>query len=115
MGNTSRYFSENPVVEDLNFQAEVLGEEKEIVEAFKAYKKDYAEANEVQFWDSFEVSQPVFKQKKKKIKTEIKLDTKIKIILDNNSLEEAAENLEKGFDEKKKMNYYKVYFTQELD
>ncbi len=115
LGNTLRYFNENPMLEDLSFKEEVLGENKELLEAFNEYKEDYAEANEVQFWDSFEVAQPVYKSKRKKIKTDIKLDTKIKIILDNNSLEEATENIEKGFDDIKKMNYYKVYFNQEME
>ncbi|APD06410.1 hypothetical protein UJ101_00878 [Flavobacteriaceae bacterium UJ101] len=115
LGNTLRYFNDNPMLEDLSFKEEVLGENKELLEAFNEYKEDYSEANEVQFWDSFEVAQPVYKSKRKKIKTEIKLDTKIKIILDNNSLEEAAENIEKGFDDTKKMNYYKVYFDQEME
>ncbi len=115
LGDTLRYFNENPMLEDLSFKEEVLGENKELLNAFNEYKEDYSEANEVQFWDSFEIAQPVYKNKRKKIKTDIKLDTKIKIILDNNSLEEATENIEKGFDDIKKMNYYKVYFNQEME
>lgn len=115
LGNTLRYFNENPMLEDQGFKEEVIGDNQELLTAFNEYKEDYAEANEVQFWDAFEVAQPVYKAKRKKIKTDIKLDTKIKIILDNNSLEEAAEHIEKGFDDNKKMNYYKVYFNQEME
>ena len=53
------------------------------------------------------------KRKKNKIKTEIKLDTHIQIKLDLDAPDTAAEYLEMGYDEEKKMKYYKVYFNEE--
>jgi len=50
---------------------------------------------------------------KEEIKSEIKLDTGAKINLDLLNSECAADNLERGFDEEKKMFYYKVYFNSE--
>ena len=53
------------------------------------------------------------KRQKQKIKTEIKLDTNIQIKLDIDAPDAASEYLEKGYDEERKMNFYKVYFNEE--
>jgi hypothetical protein len=55
----------------------------------------------------------VLKKEKSKLKTEIKLDTNISIKLDVDAPEAASEYLERGYDEEKKMKYYKVYFNEE--
>lgn len=53
------------------------------------------------------------KKQKKRIKTDIKLDTNIQIKLDIDAPDAAEEYLEKGYDEERKMQYYKVYFNEE--
>jgi len=63
--------------------------------------------------EAFEVSVPTLMKESKKIKSEIKLDTKINIKLDLTNPDAAEEYLERGFDEEKKMYYYKVYFNSE--
>ena len=55
----------------------------------------------------------LLKKKKNKLKTEIKLDTNISIKLDVDAPEAASEYLERGYDEGKKMKFYKVYFNEE--
>lgn len=49
----------------------------------------------------------------KKIKSELKLDTGAKINLDIQVPGCSTENLERGYDEEKKMFFYKVYFNSE--
>ncbi|WP_313377084.1 nucleoid-associated protein [Chishuiella sp.] len=85
----------------------------ELIDEFKDYKKDYSENNRVEFVESFEVSVPTLMKESKKIKSEIKLDTKINIKLDLTNPDAAEEYLERGFDEEKKMYYYKVFFNTE--
>ena len=55
----------------------------------------------------------VVKKQKQQIKTDIKLDTHIQIKLDIDAPDASSEYLEKGYDEEKKMRYYKVYFNEE--
>ena len=62
----------------------------------------------------FEVDSGVLISQAKKIKSEIKLDTGAKINLDLLNSECAADNLERGYDEEKKMFYYKVFFNSEV-
>ena len=103
----SNEFVTNEIIED-----QVL-KPFELIDEFKEYKKDYSENNRVEFVESFEVSVPTLMKESKKIKSEIKLDTKINIKLDLTNPDAAEEYLERGFDEDKKMFYYKVYFNTE--
>lgn len=114
LGKTLQYFRENISLDDQEFKEEVIGDDPKMLEAFNWHQKEYAEIYDMHFWKKFEIAQPVFKSQLKTFKTEIKLDTKIKISLDNNALEEAIDHIEKGYDDSKKMNYYKVYFNDEI-
>ena len=83
------------------------------IELFEDYKKQYESLNDVLIRNQFEVSDIVLKKEKAKIKTEIKLDTHIQIKLDIDAPDAASEYIERGFDEEKKMKYYKVFFNEE--
>ena len=54
------------------------------------------------------------KKEKKKIKSQINLDTNIQIKLDISDGDSLKENIEKGFDEERKMHFYKVFFNEEM-
>ena len=59
------------------------------------------------------MAESVVNKEKKKIKTEIKLDTNIQIKLDIDAPDASAEYLERGYDDEKKMHFYKVFFNVE--
>jgi len=63
--------------------------------------------------NDFAISDVVVKKQKTKMKTEIKLDTNIQIKLDIDAPETYTENIEQGYDEDKKMKFYKVYYNEE--
>ena len=63
--------------------------------------------------NQFDVAESVVNKEKKKIKTDIKLDTNIQIKLDIDAPEASSEYLERGYDEDKKMHFYKVFFNVE--
>jgi hypothetical protein len=63
--------------------------------------------------NQFDVAEAVVNKENKKIKTDIKLDTHIQIKLDIDAPDASAEYLERGYDEEKKMHYYKVFFNVE--
>ncbi len=112
LSNSIHLFNTNDVVDNQLIEEKVMNQ-FELVDEFKAYKKNYSDDNKIDFVESFEVSVPTLVKESKKIKSEIKLDTKISIKLDVTDPDAAEEYLERGFDEDKKMYYYKVYFNQE--
>lgn len=87
-----------------------------IDETLGEYKDDfnqYLNKADLKLDKEFEVDSGVLIAQAKKIKSEIKLDTGAKINLDLLNSECAADNLERGYDDAKKMFYYKVYFNSE--
>ena len=109
INDSVEYFASHETFNENDFIQEVLPSEK-IATEFKNYQADYG-LDQV---NSFAISPTAFKTAAKKIKTEIKLDTKISIKLDLNNPDASHQYLEKGFDEEKQMHFYKVYFNEEL-
>ncbi len=112
LANTVDFFKENEIVNIETFKEEVFDEEDQI-QLFEDYKKTYEAENKVLIRNQFDVSERVLKKQKQKIKTEIKLDTNIQIKLDVDAPDASAEYLERGYDEDKKMHFYKVFFNDE--
>jgi len=107
------FFKTNELVNIDDFKENIFEENEEQKFKFDEYKKQFETLNDVLVRNQFTVSEAVFKKQKQKIKTEIKLDTNILIKLDIDAPEASSEYLEKGYDEDKKMMFYKVYFNEE--
>ena len=112
LANTVDFFKENESVDYHAFKEELFEEDKQ-KDMFEDYKKHFETLNDVLIRNNFEVSDVVLKKEKKKMKSIIKLDTNIEIKLDVDAPDAASEYLERGYDEDKKMKYYKVYFNEE--
>ncbi len=112
LAKTVDFFKDNEVVNIERFKEEVFEEDKHI-DLFEAYKKEFEGEQDILIRNQFDVSEPVLNKDKKKIKTDIKLDTHIQIKLDIDAPDAASEHLERGYDEEKKMFYYKVFFNAE--
>jgi len=112
LAKTVDFFKENETVNIHDFKATIFEDERQ-EELFDSYKKDFETLNDVLVRNQFAVSEIVLKKQKAKIKTEIKLDTNIQIKIDVDAPDAALEYLEKGYDQEKKMQYYKVYFNEE--
>lgn len=112
LAKTVDFFKENEIVNIENFKEEVFEEEDQIRQ-FEDYKKAYEAENSILIRNQFGVSEIALKKQKQKIKTEIKLDTNIHIKLDVDAPDASSEYLERGYDEAKKMHYYKVFFNSE--
>jgi len=113
LAKTVDYLKENDTVNIHDFKEEVFEEEKQR-EEFDAYKKVFESDKDVLVRNQFHVSEVVVKKQKQKMKTEIKLDTNIHIKLDIEAPDASSEYLELGYDEEKKMKYYKVFFNEEV-
>ncbi len=112
LASTVDYFKENESIDYHGFKDEIFEEEKH-KDMFEDYKKHFETLNDVLIRNNFEVSDVVLKKEKQKMKSIIKLDTNIEIKLDVDAPDAASEYLERGYDEEKKMKYYKVYFNEE--
>jgi len=105
---------ENDTVNIHDFKEEVF-EDEDQKNLFDDYKKLFESDKEMLIRNQFHVSEAVLKKQKQKLKTEIKLDTHIQIKLDVEAPDASSEYLELGYDEEKKMKYYKVYFNEETN
>lgn len=112
LANTVDYFKEHESVDYHNFKDDVFAEDKH-KDLFEDYKQHFEKLNDVLIRNNFEVSDVVLKKEKSKFKTEIKLDTNIQIKIDVDAPDASAEYLEQGYDENKKMKFYKVYYNTE--
>ncbi|MCF6296687.1 MAG: nucleoid-associated protein [Flavobacteriaceae bacterium] len=112
LAKTIDFFKENDTVNIHDFKEGVFDKEEQ-KELFDDYKKVFESEKDVLVRNQFHVSEIVLKKQKQKIKTEIKLDTNIQIKLDVDAPDASSEYLELGYDEEKKMKFYKVYFNEE--
>ncbi|WP_233898119.1 nucleoid-associated protein [Tenacibaculum piscium] len=112
LASTVDYFKENESVDYQGFKEEVFEDEKH-QGMFEDYKKHFEKLNDVLIRNNFEVSDVVLKKEKSKFKTEIKLDTNIQIKIDIDAPDASSDYLEQGYDEDKKMKYYKVFYNTE--
>lgn len=112
LAKTIDFFKENEVVNIERFKDDIFEEDKHKT-LFDDYKRTFEGEQNLVIRNQFDVSDLVVNKEKKKIKTDIKLDTNIQIKLDIDAPEAASEYLERGYDDEKKMHFYKVYFNAE--
>lgn len=112
LAKTIDFFKENEVVNIERFKDEIFEEDKHKL-LFDNYKKTFEEEQNIVLRNQFDVAESVVTKEKKKFKTDIKLDTNIQIKLDIDAPEASSEYLERGYDDEKKMHYYKVFFNVE--
>ena len=107
------YFSDNEIF-DLNTFAHSVFKDKSMADRFKTYKTDYEEKTGLPSLNIFTISKPTIKSVKKRFKDFIRLDTKIEVKLKFKDSDANALNVERGFDSKRKMYFYKLYFNKEV-
>lgn len=112
LAKTIDFFKENEVVNVERFKDELFEEDKH-KSMFDDYKKTFENEQNLVLRNQFDVSERVVTKEKKKIKTDIKLDTHFSIKVDIDAPDATEEYLERGYDEEKKMHYYKVFFNEE--
>jgi hypothetical protein len=113
LANTVDFFKENEEVNIHDFKENIFEDHQDRIALFDDYKKKFEADNDVLVRNQFAISEVVLKKQKPSMKTTFKLDTNIQIKLDIDAPEASSEYLEKGYDEEKKMHYYKVYFNEE--
>lgn len=107
LNRSIKYFKEKDHFNMEEFNNEVIGYE-EGIQSFNNYKKNYEQESDVQMNDSFAINDAAVKKQARAYKSILKLDKNFHIYIHGNK-----EFIEKGFDEEKNMNFYKVYFKNE--
>ena len=107
MNKSYDYFKNNDYFNELDFKETVL-QNPEIIETFSEFKHNFEETYDIQPHSEFEISKDAVKKAKKYVRSVIKLDKNFHIYVHSK-----PENIEKGYDSSKSMNYYKVFFENE--
>ena len=107
LNQSIKYFKEKDKFDLEEFSNEVIGY-SEGIESFKTYKKNHEEEFDTPANDNFAINDAAVKKQARAFKSILKLDKNFHIYIHGNK-----EFIEKGFDEEKNMNFYKVYFKNE--
>ncbi len=107
LNKSMKYFKEKDTFDMDEFTGEVLGN-PQAIESFKNYKNQYEQEYEMPIADVFEISGNAVKKQQRVYKSVLKLDKNFHIYIHGD-----RELIEKGFDDGKSMNFYKVYFREE--
>ena len=107
LNRSMKYFKEKESFDLNEFSEEVIGNPKAI-ESFKKFSNDYNNEFDAGIDRPFDISGAAVKKQARVFKSVLKLDKNFHIYIHGNK-----ELIEKGFDEDKSMNFYKVYFKEE--
>ncbi|WP_316851199.1 nucleoid-associated protein [Pedobacter agri] len=108
LNKSMKYFKEKETFDLDEFSNEVIGNEQGI-SLFKSYKENYETEYESPISGSFEISDSAVKKQLRAFKNIIKLDKNFDIYIHGNK-----DMIEKGYDDDKSMNFYKLYFREEI-
>jgi hypothetical protein len=109
LDNVMGYINSNSSLDLGNFTSDVA---EQYSDALRDYIVSYAEKKNCDDIDKFSIDQSAVKSIKKSIRNLITLDTDIEIKI-RPSLIKDKQYLEKGYDDAKKMYFYKIYFNEE--
>lgn len=108
------YFNKQDTFDYLTFKESVL-QPFAFENEFQEYMKSRPEEEREVWDDNFEIHKEEVKKAKRQLKSIIKLDTRIEVKLDSKALSESAQFIERGFDEKRQMFFYKVFYNKEIE
>ena len=101
------FFKKHETFDFQEFSAEVM-QEPMLMQSFEKYKGNYEQQNQLTVEDRFDISDMAVKKQAKVFKSILKLDKNFHVYIHGN-----RELIEKGYDEGKGMNYYKIYYKEE--
>jgi hypothetical protein len=90
------------------FEQEVMGA-PQVIEAFRDYRKDFVKKNDIEdFEETFDISPAAVKKESKYLRAVVKLDKNFHLYIHG-----SHDRVETGFDEGRRMKYYKLYYEHE--
>jgi hypothetical protein len=102
-----QYFTDNEEFVAIDFEKKVL-REPEVIDAYRDYRKQFAEQHNLLTRDTFDIAEPAVKKEKKFFRSVIKLDKNFHVYVHGN-----PNMIEKGFDDTRGKYYYKLFFEEE--
>ena len=93
---------------NINTFAEQVFETPELVSEFKQYKKNYQKERDIEIDDTFETASTAIKRRATGTMTTIKLDKNFDI-----NIHGGEQYIVRGYDEKRGMYYYQLFFKEE--
>ncbi len=107
LNRSMKYFKEKETFDMDEFAEEVISN-PQAIQSFKEYKSQFEDEFDTRINDTFEISNNAVKKQNKAYKSILKLDKNFHIYIHGDN-----KLIEKGFDEDRGMNYYKVFFKEE--
>lgn len=107
LNKSIKYFKDKDSFDMDEFAHEVI-ENPEGIALFKSFKREYENEYDTPIADSFSISDAAVKRQARVFKSVLKLDRNFHIYIHGDK-----QLIEKGYDEEKNMNFYKVYFRDE--
>ncbi len=107
LNKSVNFFKSNEEFDYKNFMREVI-QEPGMIQSFGRYKEDFAQANPLALEDEFAISNSAVKRQSKIFKSVLKLDKNFHVYIHGDS-----QMVERGYDDEKRMNYYKLFFKDE--
>jgi len=108
LNKSAEFFKENERFDFEEFSSEVM-QEPQIIESFKNHRANYEYDHQVKFDDAFDISEPAVKKGSRILKSVIKLDKNFHIYVHG-----SRDRIRKGHDEETGMDYYQLFFEEEL-
>ncbi|MEI7597522.1 MAG: nucleoid-associated protein [Bacteroidota bacterium] len=108
LNKSLNYFKKNDTFVEDDFMVNVI-QEPEVIEAFKDYKTNYVQETKASLPDeAFEINPYAYKNAKGAFKSTLKLDKNFHVYIHGDK-----QMIEKGYDQEREMNFYKLYYTNE--
>ena len=107
LNKSVNFFKQNEEFEYKNFVREVI-KEPGMMRSFGRYKEEFAQANPLALEDEFAISNSAVKRQSRIFKSVLKLDKNFHVYIHGDK-----ELIERGYDDDKRMNFYKLFFKDE--
>lgn len=107
LNRSMNYFKAHDTFEEEEFSGEVLGN-AQAISLFKEYREQVGEELDMPFQTNFDIAAGAVKKMASDYKSVVKLDKNFHIYIHGK-----RDYIERGYDEDRGMNYYKLYFDNE--
>lgn len=107
LNRSMKFLKENEEFEMEEFNEQVLSTPA-IISSFSEYKNQFRDEHDLDIPENFQISESAVKSQSRFMKSVIKLDKNFHIYIHGE-----RQMVEKGFDDVKQLNYYKLYFKEE--
>lgn len=107
LNKSVEYFRANDSFDKKKFEKEVF-EDGGMIKAFRKFETNYAEMNDIEVPDRFDISTQAVKKQARVFKSVLKLDKNFHVYIHGDK-----SLIEKGYDQKVGKSFYKIYFDEE--